>query len=183
MIFIIQVTKKTEPAKKRKKVSHESDGEIRPTTPEYDASAKEISERKKLTAKRSLRHTQAKVNEEKVNEPKDKEKDTPQMRILRKKILKKKEIGTPKSSKDDIKSLVTKSDESSPVHESGINPTSSTGYTPQMKALLEKMQERGSKRVSNTKKVKENKDSDIKSKEEKPVTKLRQLKSKGTCTS
>ncbi|XP_034185008.2 swt1 RNA endoribonuclease [Osmia lignaria lignaria] len=175
-----QVTKKIEPAKKRKKVTHESDAEIRPTTPEYDASEKEIGERKKLTAKRSLRRTQAKVNEEKVNEPKDnKEKDTPQMQILREKILKKKETGSPKSSKDDTKSLATKSDRNSPVHETEIDSTSNTVYTPQMKALLEKMQERGSKSVSNTKKVKENKDSDIKSKEEKPVTKLRQLKSKG----
>nr|XP_012138149.1 PREDICTED: transcriptional protein SWT1 isoform X1 [Megachile rotundata] len=177
-----QVTKKSpEPQKKRKKATQTSDEEVQPTTPEYNVSETEIGGRKKLTAKRSLRHTQGKIIQEKVDETKvNKEKETPQMQVLREKLLRKKEMSpkSPMKDKDSMKSPSVRSDRSSSVHKPSSDSSSHTVCTPQMLAVLEKMQKRNAKRGTTTKKLKGSKGNNSKSPEEKQ-TKLRPLKNRG----
>lgn len=149
--------------------------EILSKTPKQDVLETETNERKKLVAKRSIPKVQEKTNEEK--------KETPQMRTLREKIHKRKEknniskIQSLKNSKDSIKVTSSKINKtiSLPLNfESDIN--TKITYTPQMQAILEKMQERNLNSTSKTKKIKQSVDNNSNRKQEEPI-KPRRLRS------
>ncbi|XP_026299733.1 transcriptional protein SWT1 [Apis mellifera] len=146
-----QIKKKSNGSSRKRKQSTQDNeiNEVQSPTSEYNESKKQIFERKKLVAKRFVKQTQKKDNEE---------KETPQMKVIREKMLKRKEKNSPKtqssiSAKDAIKSQSLKVDEtSSYTKEHGIHSNSKTNCTPQMQILLEKIQERNAK-SSKTKKV------------------------------
>ncbi|XP_076248874.1 swt1 RNA endoribonuclease isoform X2 [Calliopsis andreniformis] len=163
--------------KKRKKLDEGNDGnQTEPTTPEQDASEKEIKERKKLTAKRSIRLPQEKTSEV---------KETPQMRAVREKMLKKNEknlpkLQNPKPSKEIVKSPTSKSSRSSLSTSKTVNNTTSKIiYTPQMQAIFQKIQDRASKSISKTKKSEESEVTTVKNKHD-DLNKPRQLRRQNT---
>ncbi|KZC08401.1 Transcriptional protein SWT1 [Dufourea novaeangliae] len=142
--------------KKRKK--HE------PSTPESNISEyNEISKRKKLVAKRSLRHSMEKNTEE---------RETPQMQAIREKMLKKKEkestskAQSHKSLKDSMKSLPLKNKTMTPSpSKSESDEGVKTTYTPQMQVILQKIQEKA-KSVPRVKKNQEIKNNNNKNQQE-----------------
>ncbi|XP_076171131.1 swt1 RNA endoribonuclease [Ptiloglossa arizonensis] len=172
-----QITKKLTGSLKKCKNSVQEGyvSEILSKTPKQDVLETETNERKKLVAKRSIPKVQEKTNEEK--------KETPQMRTLREKIHKRKEknniskIQSLKNSKDSIKVTSSKINKtiSLPLNfESDIN--TKITYTPQMQAILEKMQERNLNSTSKTKKIKQSVDNNSNRKQEEPI-KPRRLRS------
>ncbi|XP_033340043.1 swt1 RNA endoribonuclease isoform X2 [Megalopta genalis] len=145
---------------------------MQPTTPEHEAPEKEIKERKKLVAKRSLKRSMEETNEQ---------KETPQMRAIREKILAKKErentskTRSPNSSKNNTKSSIATNKE---ILLNEIDESSKTACTPQMQVILEKIRERKSKSKSKVQKIDLNKDNSNKSPQNLPVKQTKGKKDK-----
>ena len=164
--------------KKRKKSSGEHNvASVEPTTPEQDAPKKQIIERKKLVAKRMLPQTQEKVDEE---------KETPQMRAIRETMNKRKQRHklskprTPKHAKNNVNSPPSGAAKSCPVTSKPESDTSpKMSCTPQMKAILQRMQDKAAKTTPKAKKVDTSAEQGVNVRQE---TKLRRLRSQITPT-
>ncbi|XP_076676886.1 swt1 RNA endoribonuclease isoform X2 [Andrena cerasifolii] len=159
--------------KKRKKTSDQLNvTPVEPTTPEQDAPTKQSNERKKLVARRMLPQTQQKPDEE---------KETPQMRAIRETMNKRKQRHklskprTPKHAKNVVNSPpsgASKSCSATPKSESDSSPKLSC--TPQMKAILQRMQDKAAKNTPKAKKADTSGDQGVNVKQ---GAKLRRLRS------
>ncbi|XP_078040802.1 swt1 RNA endoribonuclease isoform X2 [Augochlora pura] len=136
---------------------------VQPTTPEHNVPGQEIKEPRKLVAKRSLKESEKKTNEE---------KETPQMQAIREKILAKK--GKEKTSKTQTSNSPKNNTRSSTltnkkVPQNEIDGSAKTSCTPQMQILLEKIGMKKSKSKSKVQKVEVIEDNNNKSSENLPT--------------
>ncbi|XP_026669491.1 transcriptional protein SWT1-like [Ceratina calcarata] len=162
-----QITRKKIDSKKRKNLTQSSEDEIQSIISENDISRTEISTRKKLVARRTLKKMEEKVTEE---------RETPQMKAIREKMLKKKSKAVQQIqavSPKDVKKTLPQTPEKSSSSELNVvtNSNSKLVNTPQMEVLLEKIA--GRKNTSKAIKVKQEKDSTIVCKGKERRTRLR----------
>lgn len=155
---------------KRKKSPEKGEvSAVSPTSPKQNEPGKEIVTRKKLVAKRSSQQRQEEIN---------KERETPQMKAIREKMLKRNRNSVSKTNPCKPSNELTKSTSSrvggSPLTpKSDMSVGSKTTYTPQMRVLLEKMQERSTKSGSKLKEKRQDEGNNIRKEAEPIKTRLR----------